>query len=120
MAFADSTPLSEPPSLLRPKMPELDCVRGVAILMVLFYHGFATRQDLTAFSGLPRLVVWLASPGWTGVNLFFALSGFLITGILLDSKPNPQYYRRFYVRRALRILPAYYALLFVLVILGSY
>lgn len=101
-------------------MPELDCVRGVAILMVLFYHGFATRQELTAFSGLPKLVVCLASPGWTGVNLFFALSGFLITGILLDSKPNPHYYRRFYVRRALRILPAYYALLLALAILGSY
>ena len=101
-------------------MPELDCVRGVAILMVLLYHGFATRQNLDAFSGFPKLFVWLVSPGWTGVNLFFALSGFLITGILLDSKPRPQYYRRFYLRRALRILPAYYALLILLALLGHY
>jgi peptidoglycan/LPS O-acetylase OafA/YrhL len=64
-------------SLLRPKMPELDSVRGVAILMVLFYHGFATRQNVDAFSGFPKVFVWLVSPGWTGVNLFFALSGLL-------------------------------------------
>src|SRR5580658_7311403 len=108
---------SEEKSLLRPKMPELDSIRGVAILMVLFYHGFATRQNLDAFSGFPKLFVWLASPGWVGVNLFFALSGFLITGILLDSKNHPQYYRRFYLRRALRILPAYYGLLLLLALL---
>jgi peptidoglycan/LPS O-acetylase OafA/YrhL len=107
-------------SLLRPKMPELDCVRGVAILMVLFYHGFASRQNFAAFAGFPKLFVWLVSPGWTGVNLFFALSGFLITGILLDSKDHPRYYRRFYLRRALRILPAYYGLLLLLVVLGRH
>lgn len=95
-------------------------MRGVAILMVLFYHGFASRQNIDAFSGFPKLFVWLVSPGWTGVNLFFALSGFLITGILLDSKHRPEYYRRFYLRRALRILPAYYALLMLLALLGSY
>ena len=88
--------------------------------MVLLYHGFATRQNLDAFSGFSKLFVWLASFGWTGVNLFFALSGFLITGILLDSKQRPQYYRRFYLRRALRILPAYYALLILLALLGRY
>jgi peptidoglycan/LPS O-acetylase OafA/YrhL len=99
-------------------MPELDSVRGVAILMVLFYHGFAARQNVEAFAGFPKLFVRLMSPGWAGVNLFFALSGFLITGILLDTKNHAQYYRRFYLRRALRILPAYYGLLFILAILG--
>ncbi len=101
-------------------MPELNSVRGVAILMVLFYHGFASQQNVEAFAGFPRLVVWLASPGWTGVNLFFVLSGFLITGILLDTKHCHQYYRRFYFRRALRILPAYYGLLLMLAFLGRY
>lgn len=118
MRFILSESSSADEALLRPKMPELDSVRGVAILTVLFYHGFATRQDVTAFSGFPRFFVRLVSPGWVGVNLFFALSGFLITGILLDSKHCQQYYRRFYMRRALRILPAYYGLLVLLACLG--
>jgi peptidoglycan/LPS O-acetylase OafA/YrhL len=126
VSHAFSTPLitseevSEIAPLLRPKMPELDSLRGLAILMVLFYHGFVTRQSLDAFAGFPRFFIRLASPGWAGVNLFFALSGFLITGILLDSKRHPQYYRRFYLRRALRILPAYYGLLLLLALLGRY
>lgn len=101
-------------------MPELDSVRGFAILMVLFFHGFASRYGTEGLSGVPRLFVWLLKPGWTGVNLFFALSGFLITGILLDSKHHPQYYRRFYLRRALRILPAYYGILLLLAVFGRY
>jgi peptidoglycan/LPS O-acetylase OafA/YrhL len=101
-------------------MPELDSVRGIAILMVLFFHGFVTRQDFNAFSGFARFFLRLLSPGWTGVNLFFALSGFLISGILLDTKDHPQYYQRFYLRRALRILPAYYGLLVLLALVGRY
>jgi len=101
-------------------MPELDSVRGIAILMVLFYHGFASRYGTAGMSGLPKFLVSLTGPGWTGVNLFFALSGFLITGILLDSKEETSYYRRFYFRRALRILPAYYALLLLLLAGGTY
>jgi peptidoglycan/LPS O-acetylase OafA/YrhL len=107
-------------SLLRQKMPELDSVRGFAILLVLFFHGFASRYATQGLSGFPKLFVRLFVPGWTGVNLFFALSGFLITGILLDSKHHSQYYRRFYLRRALRILPAYYGILLLLAVLGRY
>jgi peptidoglycan/LPS O-acetylase OafA/YrhL len=88
-------PSDHPQPLLRRKMPELDSIRGIAILMVLFYHGFASRFGTYGLSGLPKTFVRILTPGWAGVNLFFALSGFLITGILLDSKESPQYYLRF-------------------------
>jgi peptidoglycan/LPS O-acetylase OafA/YrhL len=100
--------------LIRPAMPELDSLRGVAILLVLFFHGFGFQFGAAKLPRLAHLFVVATMPGWVGVNLFFVLSGFLITGILLDSKHQPNYYRRFYTRRALRILPAYYALLLIL------
>jgi len=103
--------------LVRPVMPELDSLRGVAILLVLFFHGFNVPGAMTGLSRPARLFFTAALGGWTGVYLFFVLSGFLITGILLDSKPKPQYYRRFYIRRALRILPAFYLLLALLCVL---
>lgn len=105
--------------ILRPIMPELDTVRGIAILMVFLFHSF---EDFTpsglSVPGWERLLLSAASLGWTGVNLFFVLSGFLITGILMDSANRPRYYSRFYSRRALRILPAYYLLIVVLVLLS--
>jgi peptidoglycan/LPS O-acetylase OafA/YrhL len=103
--------------LVRAVMAELDSLRGIAILLVVFFHGFNLPAATTQLRGLPRLFVTATLGGWTGVNLFFVLSGFLITGILLDSKRKPQYYRRFYVRRALRILPVFYLLLLLLSVL---
>lgn len=97
--------------LLRPRMPELDTIRGIAVLLVLFFHGFGFPYGLKGLSGFPKLFVAATLTGWVGVNLFFVLSGFLITGILLDTKSREDYYRRFYIRRALRILPLYYAVL---------
>ncbi len=97
-------------------MPELDSLRGVAILSVLLYHGFGLPYGLDGLSGAARLFVAATLPGWVGVDLFFVLSGFLITGILLDTRHRPDFYRRFYVRRALRILPIYYCVLVVLAI----
>jgi peptidoglycan/LPS O-acetylase OafA/YrhL len=105
--------------LLRPVMPELDTLRGVAILGVLFLHGFFWPYSGLQFGRWGTLWLNITQPGWLGVNLFFVLSGFLITGILIDSAARPDYYRRFYTRRALRILPAYYALLIVLWLLGQ-
>lgn len=96
-------------------MPELDSLRGLAVLMVVFYHGFYWRNSLDGLGPAARLFVLTAWMGRLGVNLFFVLSGFLITGILLQSADRPDYYRRFYGRRALRILPAYYALLLIIV-----
>jgi hypothetical protein len=57
-------------------MPELDTIRGVAVLLVLFFHGFGFRYGLHGLSGFPRLFVAVTLPGWIGVNLFFVLSGF--------------------------------------------
>ena len=108
-----------PPSLIRPVMPELDAIRGIAVLGVLFLHAFWWQAAGLHFGPLARTFLSATQPGWLGVNLFFVLSGFLITGILLDSKENPSFYRRFYTRRALRILPPYYLLLILLLVLHS-
>lgn len=110
---------SRPEPLLRSSMPELDALRGIAVLMVVAYHGLFWSSTASGLSGLPKLVVLATLPGWLGVQLFFVLSGFLITGILLDNRARPDYYSRFYKRRALRILPAYLALLLVLAGLGA-
>jgi peptidoglycan/LPS O-acetylase OafA/YrhL len=110
-------PSSSDVPLIRPYMPELDAVRGVAILLVLLIHGMAWPMH-AELSAAGRSLFAVSQYGWTGVNLFFVLSGFLITGILLDTKLRPDYFRRFYFRRALRILPALYGTLLVLLIGG--
>jgi len=99
-------------------MPELDTLRGAAVLLVLLFHGFYFIAGAARFHGPVRWFLLLTNVGWTGVNLFFVLSGFLITGILLDSQSHPEYYRNFYLRRALRILPAYYAVLLLVLAVG--
>ncbi|HET7105626.1 MAG TPA: acyltransferase [Candidatus Acidoferrum sp.] len=104
--------------LLRSHMPELDTIRGLAILGVILYHGFYWAHDLTAYTPWQRIFLKAMSVGQYGVNLFFVLSGFLITGILLNTRDRKDYYKRFYLRRALRILPAYYLTLLILVIFG--
>jgi peptidoglycan/LPS O-acetylase OafA/YrhL len=97
------------------RVPSLDGARGIAILLVLLHHGgqmFST----------PRLLHPLVWAGWSGVDLFFVLSGFLITGILLRGKGAPRQLASFWVRRALRIFPLAYASLlacFVLSELGA-
>lgn len=96
---------------------ELDGLRGVAILAVAVLHTFYRPEMAAGFYQPGMLAVPagdlryanLASIGWAGVDLFFVLSGFLITGILLRAKAEPHYLRNFYARRALRILPLYYA-----------
>jgi peptidoglycan/LPS O-acetylase OafA/YrhL len=84
--------------------PTLDGVRGLALVMVLSMHLFWIRPGDALTSALSRLI-W--SMG-IGLDLFFVLSGYLITGILLRSKGASNYYRSFYARRVLRIFPAYY------------
>jgi peptidoglycan/LPS O-acetylase OafA/YrhL len=97
------------------RYPGLDGIRGVAILFVLTMHfGFYP----SVYSQPPYSIVtgWMArvfAGGWIGVDLFFVLSGFLITSILLASKGEPRYFQNFYGRRAVRILPLYYTALVV-------
>src|SRR6266852_636897 len=92
-------------------LPGLDGVRGLAILMVMAIHFVG---DATARTFGQRLGVKAAGYGLLGVDLFFVLSGFLITGLLLDAKSRPHYFRNFYARRTLRIFPLYYAVLVLL------
>jgi peptidoglycan/LPS O-acetylase OafA/YrhL len=95
-------------------IPALDGVRGLAILLVLFVHLF-TANDETGhwfFDGVNHII----GSFYIGVNLFFVLSGFLITGILLDTLHQPHFFKTFYVRRALRIFPLYYGVLFLLLL----
>jgi peptidoglycan/LPS O-acetylase OafA/YrhL len=91
------------------RYPGLDGVRGIAILLVLALHfGVAADFPRQAPSGISRWLERIFYLGWSGVDLFFVLSGFLITSILLASKAEPRYFRKFYGRRALRILPLHY------------
>lgn len=87
-------------------IPELDGIRGVAISLVLAFHFFHEPAVVTP-GGLAWHVLAPFRIGWTGVDLFFVLSGFLIGRILLDARGASNYFRTFYTRRFDRILPLY-------------
>lgn len=106
-------------SVLANRVPELDGLRGVAIGMVVIYHAFLFHWAPRAGSALAYLLFPIRI-GWSGVDLFFVLSGFLIGGILLDAKDSPTYFRTFYVRRFFRIVPVYYATLLCLFVFSAW
>ena len=96
------------------RIPELDGIRGSAIAMVLLWHYLmlGPRFSPTPGTFLSRLMVWQRLT-WTGVDLFFVLSGFLIGGILIDARKSDNYFRVFYTRRFFRIVPVYLTVLVI-------
>lgn len=88
---------------MRPgRLAGIDGLRAIAVISVVLFHAKVVGSEL----------------GWAGVELFFVVSGFLITRILLQLRPHPRYLQIFYMRRALRILPVYYFVLIVSVLLA--
>lgn len=94
-------------------LPALDGIRGLAILIVVAYH---TGGGAQSSNPLVRVAGLLLKAGWSGVSLFFVLSGFLISGILWDTHGTVSWLKNFYVRRALRIFPLYYGSLLLVVL----
>src|SRR5215212_4562930 len=84
---------------------ELDGLRGIAILLIIVWHYFVSLvpRELMGEDLWNQLAIT-----WSGVDLFFVLSGFLIGRILLFNKDSKNYFKTFYIRRSLRILPLYY------------
>jgi len=101
------------------RIPELDGLRGLAIGMVLIWHLYFGTMDPDPGTAL----YYLHAAGrltWSGVDLFFVLSGFLIGGILIDNRSATNYYRTFYTRRLFRIVPAYFVSIFAFWVLVKF
>jgi peptidoglycan/LPS O-acetylase OafA/YrhL len=105
---AETQTTARPPIPPLGHVPILDSVRGVAILAVMAFHATAFTMDSDVHLALDRMFFNITGAGWCGVDLFFVLSGCLITRILLHTKTQEGYFRNFYARRVLRIFPLYY------------
>lgn len=98
------------------RLPALDGLRGLAVLMVFSLHvGGGAKSTFFPLHWFGEI----CKQGWTGVTLFFILSGFLITGILWDSRGEPHWWRNFYTRRMLRIFPLYYGSLALVLVAAA-
>jgi peptidoglycan/LPS O-acetylase OafA/YrhL len=98
------------------RFPALDGIRALAVMMVFVHHyGGGAHGGLVL-----RLMNMARQPCWAGVDLFFVLSGFLITGILFDTRADSHYFTRFFLRRAVRILPVFYIVAALLLLLTPF
>jgi peptidoglycan/LPS O-acetylase OafA/YrhL len=120
----ESTPSSDasvPGSLgqgtagFRPHVPALDGIRGLAVLLIMAQH--LLQSNGATGNRILDVISAVRATTWVGVDLFFVLSGFLITGILFDSLYSDGYFKNFYLRRILRIFPLYYGFLLLLICL---
>lgn len=93
------------------RVPQLDGIRGFAVAAVVFVH-LSPMLEFSAGKSLLNIALYhIFHVGWLGVDIFFVLSGFLITGIILKSRHKPNFWTVFYARRGFRILPAFFAVL---------
>lgn len=109
---------SDPASLKR--LAVIDGLRGIAILLVMGFHLWGLLPGLSGGKATAALDAYLAplfGIGWSGVDLFFVVSGFLLTGNLYDARGSTTYFRSFYARRFLRVFPLYYVFLVVMLFL---
>lgn len=109
------TTLGRQQSIAERQLRSLDAIRGLAVIWVVLHN--VTALPSIEIDPLLHLLKLFLNPGWIGVQIFFALSGFLITGKLIDSRHANNYYSGFYAKRVLRIFPLYYAVLFVCLVL---
>lgn len=102
-----------PPINFKDRFPALDGIRAMAVTLVFIDHfgGGAHSGRVLQF------VREICTRGWVGVDLFFVLSGFLITGILFDTRDDSHFFKRFFVRRSVRIFPVFYLVVAILLAL---
>ena len=98
------------------RFPALDGIRALAIALVFIEHFGGGSHG----GRVLRLVNQVRLRGWIGVDLFFVLSGFLITGILYDTRFDSHYFKRFFLRRSVRILPIFYLVALLLLIMNPF
>ncbi len=100
------------------RIPELDGLRGIAILLVVSFH-YLNNQLVGSGTAIGKAIAKLTAFGWVGVDLFFVLSGFLIGNVLLRNFESGNFFSTFYIRRILRIIPNYFLLIIVYVIISN-
>lgn len=102
------------PPMNEQHIPVLDGLRGMAIIMVVFFHYWT--MAIVPFGKFSKIIIGFSSLFWSGVDLFFVLSGFLIGGILIRNRQSPNYFKTFYIRRFTRIFPIYFLSLAIFLI----